>query len=354
MDATLKWGNSSAFLWLTAIVLLVLCYFYFERKNKGRLDSAFGQRVANWLSQSVSLPRKRLQLFLQALGLVFMVIALARPQMGQSQQEIKSEGVELMILADVSDSMLAEDVKPSRLEQMKVELTKLVDLMPGNKMGLIAFAGSSALMSPLTSDPGALKMYIEALDTNSVSSQGTNFEVALAHAKEAFEKGGVTQDQTLKTTRVILIASDGEDHEPGALELVTKMSKEGYHFITLAYGTEKGGSIPARDRSGNLTGMKKDSAGQPILTQVKGDFLRSVAEKGLGHFYFSNFGGDHLRQVMKDIDEYEKAEFSSSVITQYDEKFTWFLFLGFILIVLSLLISDRERMEKPWKGQYEA
>lgn len=353
MDATLKWGNPSAFLWIIVIALLVLCYFYFEHKNKGRLNSAFGKRVADWLSQSVSLPRRRLQLFLQAAGLVFMVIALARPQMGQSQQEIKSEGVELMILADVSDSMLAEDVKPSRLEQMKVELEKLVDLMPGNKMGLIAFAGSSALMSPLTSDPGALKMYIEALDTNSVSSQGTNFEVALSHAKEAFEKGGVTQDQTLKTTRVILVVSDGEDHEPGALELVAKMSKEGYHFITLAYGTEKGGTIPARDRLGNLTGMKKDSSGQPIITQVKGDFLRSIAEKGQGFFYFSNFGGDHLRQVVKDIDEYEKAEFASSVVTQYDEKFTWPLLLGFLFVLLSFLISDRERFEKPWKGQYE-
>ena len=349
----LKWGHADFFNFVVLIFILIAAYFYFEFINKNKLNKAFGDRVVNWLSQSVSLTRRRAQLFLQAVGLLFLIIALARPQLGQSEQEIKSEGVELIILADVSDSMLAEDIKPSRIQQMKIELSKLVDLMPGNKTGLIAFAGSSALMSPLTSDPGALKMYIDSLDTQSVSTQGTNLEVALDHVKEAFEKGGVTQDQSLKTTRVILIASDGEDHEKGALEKVQQMVKEGYHFITLAYGTEQGGTIPARDRFGNLIGPKKDSSGQTILTQVKGDFLKSLATAGQGHFYFSNYQGTHLRQIVNDIDQYEKAEFASSVATQYDEKFYIPLSIGFILLLLSLLISDRHTQQVPWKGQYE-
>jgi Ca-activated chloride channel homolog len=349
----LKWGNFEAFYLFGVILFLVAIYFIYEFKNKNKLNTYFGHKVTSWLSQSVSLPRRRFQLALQILGLSFLVLALARPQMGQSEQEVKSEGVELMILADVSESMLAEDIKPSRLQQMKIELAKLIELMPGNKTGLIAFAGSSALMSPLTTDPGALKMYFESLDTNSVSSQGTNLEIALSYAKEAFEKGGVTQDQTLKTTRVILVVSDGEDQEPGALETAEKLSKEGFHIITVAYGTEKGGTIPARDRYGNLVGMKKDKSGQPIITQVKGDFLRSLAEKGQGHFYFSNFGGDHLKKIAEDINLYEKAQFASAITTQYDEKFTYPLLLGLILIWISLLISDRNTKTQPWKGQYE-
>jgi Ca-activated chloride channel family protein len=349
----LKWGNSEAFSLLFVVVVLIALYFYFEFKNKNTLNKFFGSKVALWLSQSVSPARRRLQFGLQILGLAFVIVALARPQMGQSEQEVKSEGVELMILADVSDSMLAEDIKPSRLQQMKVELSKLIDLMPGNKTGLIAFAGSSALMSPLTTDPGALKMYIDSLDTNSVSSQGTNIEIALSYAKEAFEKGGVTQDQTLKTTRVILFVSDGEDQEQGALETAEKLTKDGFHIITVAYGTEKGGTIPARDRYGNLTGMRKDSSGQTILTQVKGAFLKSLAEKGQGHFYFSNFGGDHLRKIADDINQYEKAEFASAVTTQYDEKFTIPLGIGLLILFLSLLISDRHLQIKEWKGQYE-
>ena len=236
---------------------------------------------------------------------------------------------------------------------MKVELSKLIELMPGNKTGLIAFAGSSALMSPLTTDPSALKMYIDSLDTNSVSSQGTNIEIALSYAKEAFEKGGVTQDSTLKTTRVILVVSDGEDQEPGAFDTAEKLAKDGFHVITVAYGTEKGGTIPARDRFGNLTGMRKDKSGQTILTQVKGEFLKSLAEKGQGHFYFANFGGDHLKQIANDINLYEKAQFASAVTIQYDEKFTFPLVLGIIFIWLSLFITDREKVLKPWKGQYE-
>ncbi len=349
----LKWGNADAFYLFFILLGVVAVYFYFEYINKNKLNKYFGEKVTAWLSQSVSIPRRRWQLGLQILGLSFLIIALARPQMGQSEQEVKSEGVELMILADVSDSMLSEDIKPSRLQQMKIELSKLIDLMPGNKTGLIAFAGSSALMSPLTTDPGALKMYIDSLDTNSVSSQGTNIEVALSYAKEAFEKGGVTQDQTLKTTRIVLVVSDGEDQEPGALEIADKLAKEGFHIITVAYGTEKGGTIPARDRYGNLTGMRKDKTGQTIITQMKGDFLKSLAEKGQGHFYFSNFGGDHLRKISDDINLYEKTQFASSVATQYDEKFTYPLLLGLILIWISLLISERNQNLRPWKGQYE-
>jgi Ca-activated chloride channel family protein len=352
-STVLKWGNAEAFQISWVLILVVIIYFYFEYKNKNKLNKFFGSKVSAWLSQSVSVTRRRMQLSLQVLGLLFLIVALARPQMGKSEQEVKSEGVELLILADVSESMLAEDIKPSRLQQMKIELSKLIDMMPGNKMGLIAFAGSSALMSPLTTDPGALKMYIEALDENSVSSQGTNFEIALSYAKEAFDKGGVTQDPSLKTTRVILVVSDGENQEPGALEVAENLSKDGFHIITVAYGTEKGGTIPTRDRMGNLTGMRKDKSGQIIITEVKGDFLKSLAEKGQGHFYFSNFGGDHLRQISNDIDQYEKAEFATSVTTQYDEKYAYPLFLGFILILISLLISDRSQLNKPWKGQYE-
>lgn len=353
-NTVLRWGDTSAFYYLILLLVIAAVYLLTEKMMKKKIDKAFGSRLVPWLTQSVSYRKRRWQFVLQLIGCLFLIVALARPQMGQSEQEVKSEGVELMILADVSDSMLAEDVKPSRLTQMKIELSKLLDLMPGNKVGLIAFAGSSALMSPLTTDPGALKMYIDALDTYSVSSQGTNVEIALSYAKEAFDKGGVTQDPTLKTTRVILVASDGEDHEQGAVETAKKLAEDGFHIISVAYGTEKGATIPARDRSGNLSGTKKDPAsGQPVITQVKGDFLKDIAEKGNGHFYFSNFGGDHLRKIADDISVYEKTQFDSAVTVQYDEKFTIPLAIGLFLIVLSLFVSDRSTEVKQWIGKYE-
>ena len=309
--------------------------------------------VSAYFVQSVSLALRRWQVGLQALGLVFLIVALARPQAGESQQEIKSEGVEILILADVSESMLAEDVRPSRLAQMKIELGKLLDLMPGNKVGIIAFAGSSALLSPLTSDPNALRMYIDSLDTDSVSSQGTNLESALAYAKEAFEKGGVTQDAGARTTRVILIASDGEDQEKGALEAAKALAKDGVRIFGMAYGTEKGAGIPLRDRHGYQAGFKKDSSGQPVVTMVKGDFLREIASAGDGQFYFATFNGDHLRKFVDDLNQLEKSQFQSSLLTQYDEKFTLPLLLGLLLLVSSFFISDRKPEGQGWKGKYE-
>lgn len=353
----LRWGNSVAFYYLGFVAALVILFFIFEKLSAQRLANKLGKKVAPFLTQSVSYSKRRWQILFQCLGLTFIIIALARPQMGISQQEIRSEGIELLILADVSESMKAEDVRPSRLAQMKIELGKLLDLMPGNKVGIIAFAGSSSLLCPLTTDPNALKMYIDSLDTDSVSTQGTNFEIALSYAKEAFEKGGVTQDQPTKTTRVILIVSDGEDQEKGALEAAQKLAENQIRIFTMAYGTAKGAGIPVRDRAGVMTGFKKDRSGQTIVTEVKGDFLQQLANTGQGKFYFAQFDGNHLKQFVNDLGKLEKSQFQSTMATQYDEKFMFPLLLGFIFLVISLFISDRKKLSgksaSDWKGRYE-
>ncbi|MGZ3726915.1 MAG: VWA domain-containing protein [Pseudobdellovibrio sp.] len=353
MDLIIKWAQPSAFYLLILVVLFAGAYLFFETQSQLKLDKVFGERVARYLAQSVSLKKRRLQIGLQCLGLIFLILALARPQAGKSQQEVKSEGIELLILADVSESMMSEDVKPSRLAQVKIELAKLLELMPGNKIGIIAFAGSSSLLSPLTTDPNALRMYIDSLDIDSVSTQGTNFEVALSYAKEAFEKGGVTQDSSTQTTRAILVVSDGEDQEPGALDAAKALSKDGIRIFTMAYGTEKGGAIPEKDNYGNMTGYKKDNSGQTVLTQVRGDFLKSLADAGGGQFYFATFNGDHLRQFVNDLGHLEKTQFQSSFMTQYEEKYTLPLSIGLFFLVISFFISDRQSVTRDWIGKYE-
>lgn len=349
----LRWGNSNAFWWMIAVIFFIVLFFYLELYFTKKMKLKLGAKIFPFLAKTVSQPMRRLKIILQSIGMVLVIVALARPQVGASQQEIKSEGIELMILADVSDIMRADDVKPSRLVQMKVELSKLLDLMPGNKVGIIAFAGSSSLLCPLTTDPNALKMYIDSLDTNSVSTQGTNFETALDYAKDAFEKGGVTQDNNTRTTRAIFVVSDGEDQEKGALEAAKKLSEGGVKIYTMAYGTEKGAAIPTRDMLGNMTGFKKDNSGQIIQTTVKGDFLKQLASIGGGHFYYASFGGDHLRQLVNDISELERSQFQSSHFIQYDEKFTLPLLLGFVFIFISFFISDRKKELGPWRGRYE-
>lgn len=335
-----------------ALIFWVAAYIVHRRGFK-KLQKALGPRLTAFLVSSLSMSKRKWKWTLQSVVMILCLMAWARPQMGQSRQEVKSEGFELMIAVDVSESMLTEDVKPSRLEQAKKELQRLVDLMPGNKMGVIAFAGSAALVSPLTNDPGAIKMYLDSLTTDTVSEQGTCFECALKIAKEGFERGGVSGDDSVKTTRVILLASDGEDHEPGALDMAAQLRKDQIRIFTVAYGTEKGGTIPVRDPMGYLRGYKKDKSGQLILTTVKGEELRKIASAGDGSFYFSTFGGDHLKNLMEDFDKLEKTQFESSVTTQYDEKYQWILLFAILLGFLEIFLGERRAGFKFWKGRYE-
>lgn len=348
-----RFENLSAFNYLWLIPIIIIVGFFFDRRSRKAMEKAIGSRLYPFLSSSVSDKKRSLKTVLQVVTVFLFVIALARPQFGQSKQEVKSEGVELIFAVDVSESMMAEDVKPSRLAQAKAELSRLVDLMPGNKIGILAFAGSAALLSPLTNDPGAVKMYLDALDTNSVSTQGTSFQDALKIAKDAFDRGGVSTDDTVKVTRVILIASDGEDHEPGALEEAKKLTDDGIRIFTVAYGTEKGGAIPVRDGMGFLKGYKKDRNGQTVITTVKGDALRALAAAGKGSFYFATFGGDQVKHLLEDINHLEKTQFDTTMAVQYEERFQIVLSFGIVMALIEMFIGERRRSFRFWKGRFE-
>ncbi len=339
------------FLWLVPVIFILARYM--NKKAKQKIATHLGEKLTPYLTASVSLSKRKLKLWLELGAIVFFIIALAQPQLGESQQEIKSQGVEMMIAVDVSNSMLAEDVKPNRLEFAKSELMKLIDQMPGNKVGLIAFAGSAALVSPITTDASALKMFIESLSVDTVSSQGTVIEKALLEAKDAFKRGGVDGDETNRVTRVILIASDGEDQEPNALKISEDLVKEGTHIFTMAFGTEKGAPIPDRDGTGYLRGYRKDKSGQIVTTRTTGEELKKLAQAGQGSFYHATFGGNHVKLLAEDINKLEKTDFSSSIATQYEERFQIFLTIGLILAFLELLLADRRRQFRLWRGRFE-
>lgn len=348
-----RFENLVAFNYLWLIPVLIVIGLIFDRRSRKKMEAAIGARLYPFLSSSVSVKKRKIKNILQLIVLFLFVLALARPQMGESQQEVKSEGVEIIFAVDVSESMLAEDVKPSRLQQAKAELSRLMDLMPGNKVGVVAFAGSAALLSPLTNDPSAVKMYLESLEPNSVSTQGTNFTDALLTSQEAFNRGGISTDESVKVTRVILIASDGEDHEPGALEAAKKMADEGVRIFTLAYGTEKGGAIPVRDGMGFLKGYKKDRSGQTILTTVNGEALRSLAQAGKGSFYFATFGGMQTKHLVEDISKLERAQFDTTMATQYEERFQSLLLLAILIALFEIFLGERRLSFRFWKGRYE-
>lgn len=349
----MRFENPAAFYFIWFVPVFWLVAVLVQKAMRKKMSKVVGSRLYPFLISSLSDRKRTAKQILQSLVILFFVFALARPQSGQSMQEIKSEGVEIMLAIDVSDSMLAEDVRPSRLEQAKTDLSRLLDRMPGNRVGVIAFAGSAAILSPLSNDPNAIKMYIESLSTNSVSSQGTSFEEALRIAVDSFKRGGVSDNDTSKVTRVILVASDGEDHEPGANEAAKKLVDQGIRIFTVAYGTEKGAPIPVKDGMGFWKANKKDRSGQTVITTVKGEALRALASSGDGAFYFATPGGDYIKKLADDLANLEKTEFEAKMAVQYEERFQWFLSIGIIIALLELFLGERRSKFLLWKGRYE-
>lgn len=339
-------------LWL--ILVYVIAAWVLNTMQRKRLEARLGARQAQFLLASLSLRQRFWKVLLQGLALFFFVVAWARPQMGGRLQEVKSEGVELIYVVDVSSSMMAEDVKPSRLAVAKKELARLLDQLAGDKVGIVAFAGAAALVSPMTTDKSALHMFLDSLSEDTVSTQGTHFKNALAVAAEAFARGGVEVDETTRVTRALVIASDGEDNEEGALAAAKALADErNIRLFGLAIGTEKGAPIPVRDAYGNVTGYKKDADGNTVLSRNKGTILRELAEAGRGSFYHLVQGGDQVLRLRADLDKLEKTNFATDMATDYEERYQFFLLLGLICAFLDFLLLERKKAGRIWRGRFE-
>lgn len=348
-----RFGNPAAFQFLWAVPVVAFIAWFMARESSRRMAKALSAKLLPLLTASVSTGRRRVKLLLELLALVFFAVALARPQSGASKQKAKSEGVEIMLLVDVSQSMMSEDVRPSRLELAKKEMMRFVDMAGGNKVGLVAFAGSAVTLSPLTQDKSSLKMFIESLSPTAVSMQGTDFRRALVEAKGAFERGGADTEDDAAVSRVVLVISDGEDNEAGSSEIIQTLADQGVRLYGLAIGTERGGNIPMRDERGNLVGTLRDKNGQEVITKVVDNSLRELAKAGRGQFYHLVFGGETVKNIVADIDRLQKSQFDDAEITSYNEDYQPYLALGLMLALIEILLSERKRHGRLWRGRFE-
>lgn len=348
-----RFAHVDMFQWLLLIPAIIVIVVVSKRFFAQRITKAFGEKTTPFLISSISLTKRRWKLFLQLAVIAFFVFSLARPQAGKSEQKLKSEGVEVMLLVDVSQSMLAEDVKPSRLELAKKELGRFIDFGGGDRIGLVAFAGSAVTLSPMTNDTSALNMFLESLGPDLVSSQGTYFQRALELALNAFEKGGVEESDEHVATRVILLASDGEDNEKGAIEYAEKLKEKGIRIFSLGFGTEKGGAIPIRDRRGQLKGYRKDKDGKVVLTKTRGTVLKNLAKTTGGGFYHVTFGSTIMSKVKADLGRLQQSNFENAKTVNYDERYQLYLLLGILLALIELFLGDRKAEGRLWKGRFE-
>ena len=331
-------ANPFYLLYLTVVIVLFALFIVVFQLRKRKLSQFFDQSSFFKLLPEFSFSKKIIKFTFAVLSVVCMILALARPQLPKETIKEKIEGVELMILADVSQSMLAEDVSPNRLSLMKTQLSRFIQSSQGrHRIGLIAFAGSSFLISPLTADLSLLINYINSLSTNMVSSQGTDFKTALELTQKSFEGGSTHQGGT----RAVIIASDGEDHEVGALKLVRSLSQQGIRFFTLGFGTEKGGRIPLKEGD-----YYKDEKGQEVHSKLKTRTLKEFAKIGKGAFYQVSSSSNFYEKLHQDLKTLDQQFFEERKRQARQELFQYFSILALIFALAHLLMDERKKSVK--------
>jgi Ca-activated chloride channel family protein len=321
-------------------------FFWGTRQARKRALAEFGDLVlVQKLSATLSRKARTVKSALMLLAFAFLILALARPQFGTRVETVRSEGQDVIVALDVSRSMLAEDVTPNRLERARLEIMRILQRLDGDRIGFVAFAGNAFVQSPLTVDYGAAALFLNAMNTDLIPMQGTNLGEALNVALDAFEEG--TGDH-----RVLIVVTDGEDHEgeiEGALE---RARDEGVEIHTVGIGSLDGVPIPAFTASGERSGFVRDVDGAVVTTRLDEATLERIAEATGGRYFPALGPGANLDLLVEEVTGGEGRELETREVTQFDEQFQ--IFLGFALVLLFAegLIPERRRKEEVWAGRF--
>jgi Ca-activated chloride channel family protein len=274
------------------------------------------------------------------LGLLLLSVALAQPQCGTSTELTKRTGIDVVVALDASRSMLAEDIRPSRLERAKLELADLLDRLRGDRVAIVVFAADAFVQCPLTTDYAAAKLFLHAIDVNSVPQQGTSLSSALLQAKQVLDDGG-----GVARGRAVVLLTDGEDHEAGIGEALDQLNAESIRVYPVGIGSATGEPIPTFDDKGRFQGYKRDKLGQTVMTRLNEEQLREIATKTSGRYFHSTAGDVGVPAVYEELERLDKAEFESHLTVQYAERYRDFAMPGLFLLLIGAGLTERRRKE---------
>ena len=325
------------YIWILGFLALVIILWAFE-KVKGRSSRTIFPNASYGVQAEVShrldWKKKHWQSRLFLLGLAFLVLAASGPQIGIRVRPVERKGVDLVIAFDTSISMDAEDVKPSRLSKAKFEIGQLILKLKGDRVAIIIFAGTSHLYLPLTTDYEAALLFLNEIDTQMIPTQGTAISAAMETAMTAF----TDEDDKFK---VMLLVTDGEDHEGQALELANQAVKTGLEIHTVGVGSESGSLIPIKSKDGSRSDYKRDKGGKLITSLMNPSILRDIAAAGSGqYFYFANNRDTHL-DIAEAIESMEKRTISSHEYSEFEDRYQSVAFLALLCLVGSFVIPTR-------------
>ncbi len=313
--------------WLLLIIPIILVLFLVLQIWKRKTQSKFSDKhLLNRLSPNSSLFKSLLKIAMLSLAFLCFTIALVNPKIGTKLETIKREGVDIVFAVDVSKSMLAEDIAPNRLEKSKQLVTQIINNLASDRIGIIAYAGKAFPQLPITTDYASAKMFLQNMNTDMLSSQGTAIDEAISLAKTYF-------DDEEQTNRVLIIISDGEDHGETAVQVAEEASNEGIKIFTIGVGKNKGGPIPIK-RNGVVMNYKKDREGETVITKLDEETLKNIAKEANGSYINGENTNDVVEQIREILNKMDKQEFESKQIAEFKDQFQWFL--GFALIFLFL------------------
>ena len=320
-------------LYLLIIIPLLILFYVVTLRHKKKAVVEFGNPdLLKTLMPLYSFKRGVLKFIFILIALFFVILGVAGPQFGSKLQQVKKEGVELMIVLDVSNSMLAQDIKPNRLDAAKQAISRMVEKLNNDKIGLIVFAGDAYVQLPITTDYSSAKLFLSGINTDVVPVQGTAIGGAIDLAVKSFTP------QT-ETSKAIIVITDGENHQDDAVTAAKKAREKGIYVHTIGMGLPQGGPIPEKGNSGQYL---KDGAGNVVISKLDESTLRAIAKEGEGLFVRASNTNVGLSTLLDEINRMDKALLEEQVFSDYDEKYQYFILLGLLFLLLEFMILGRK------------
>lgn len=317
---------------IPVIVVLFLLVLVWKKRTRKKFANT---ELLKRLTPNRSSNKGVIKLIVLIIGLALLIVGLVNPKIGTKLETVKREGVDIVFAVDVSKSMLAEDIAPNRIEKAKRLVSEIINQLASDRIGIIAYAGQAYPQLPITTDYSAAKMFLQGMNTDMLTSQGTAIDQAIKLATTYY-------DDAEQTNRVLFIISDGEDHSEGStLDAVEDAVDEGITIYTIGVGKEKGAPIPIK-RNGILESLKKDGEGETVITKLNKEVLIDIASEGNGQ-YIDGSNTDAAVDIIKnELLQMDKKEFEAKQFAEYKDQFQWFIGAALLLLFLDIFILDRK------------
>lgn len=326
--------DNTYYLYALLIIPVLIGIFIWNSVWKRNSIKRFGS--GNFLSKlapDASTSKPALKAILLIVSVFFIIIGLVNPKIGTKLETIKRQGIDIVFAIDVSKSMLAEDIAPSRLGKTKQLASQIINHLGSDRIGIVGYAGSAFPMLPITTDYNMAKMYLQDMNTDMVSSMGTALSDAIEVGSDYFDDPN--------TSKMMILISDGEDHGEGIDDAVAIAKKKGIKIVTIGIGTEQGGQIPIKE-NGRIVGYKQDTDGSTVITKMNKATLQEIARKTGGTFMYGSNTKEVVDLVEKTLQTIEKTDFESQQIADFQSQFQWFLGAALLLLILDLFVLERK------------